>query len=69
MRTYKGKTLEELTAEELKEYSILIDSTISQLTQELNSHSRTKSNQAGMRLPVWENSRTELDHYLKQRNN
>ncbi|RWX52858.1 hypothetical protein [Photobacterium chitinilyticum] len=58
------KSLENLTPEELTNYSELVDATILSLKQELNSGSKTKARQAEMRLPLWEDKRFELDRFL-----
>ncbi|MGY3571947.1 hypothetical protein [Vibrio paucivorans] len=65
--TYRGKPLQELTKEELDEYRALITNTISQLTREARSSSPTRSRDAHMRLPHWEEMEYELDKFLKSR--
>ena len=59
----KNKSIEKLTKKELEEYLELIHSTIIQLKKELNSTSKTKVNQARMRLPSWEQRQSELNNF------
>ncbi|MFA0544614.1 MULTISPECIES: hypothetical protein [Vibrionaceae] len=60
----KVNELEKMTKEELLKYDKLINSTISMLLTESESNSRTKSNQARMRLDTWDKKRSELDDFL-----
>ncbi len=66
MTINKNKTLDELTPEERMAELRFIDEVIANLIIELHSSSPSKSNQAGMRLPFWEDKRAALIRYNNQ---
>lgn len=66
--TINYNNFDDLTQEELENYSNLIDSTINALTIELRSSSKTKSNQAAYRIDIWEKKKLELYRYMNKNN-
>jgi hypothetical protein len=58
------KNIQSLTKEELNQYSEFIKLTIEQLSKELKSTSKTKSNQAATRLDIWEKKLFDLNNFL-----
>ncbi|MFA0494234.1 hypothetical protein [Vibrio sp. 10N.222.54.B11] len=60
----KVHELQKMTEEELLEYGVLIETTISSLLIESKSSSQTRSNQAGMRLDSWDKKQRELNDFL-----
>ncbi|MEZ8775905.1 hypothetical protein AB4369_16390 [Vibrio sp. 10N.261.49.A5] len=60
----KVHELQKMTEEELLEYGVLIETTISSLLIESKSSSPIRSNQAGMRLDSWDKKQRELNDFL-----